>query len=165
MQQSAGTPLGDPPSLAGRRPPPCGRPRSRFFCEQLPEGVNLQVALGQEPLESGVLLLEASLSPQFGDSHAPVAASPAVEGVHGDAVVTAELADGLFTDLGLPEDVDDLRLAEPALAIESAPLPGRILPIPVVQFSGGRSLRLFVRFSVCMGPGQARDLTQSRKER
>ena len=30
-------------------------------------------------------------------------------------MVTAELADGLFADLGLPEDVDDLRLAEPAL--------------------------------------------------
>jgi hypothetical protein len=86
-----------------------------IFCEQLPEGVNLQVALGEEPLESGVLLLEASLPSQFGDSHAAVAASPAVEGVHGDAVVTAELADGLLADLGLPEDVDDLRLAEPTL--------------------------------------------------
>src|SRR5262249_31591344 len=104
-----------PPALAGRRPPPCGRPRSRFFCEQLPEGFNLQVALGQEPLESGVLLLEVSLPPQFGDYHAAGAASPAVEGIHGDAVVAAELADGRLAELGLPEDVDDLRLAEPAL--------------------------------------------------
>jgi hypothetical protein len=87
-----------------------------FFCEQLPEGVNLQVALGEEPLRSGVLLLEASLPSQFGDSHAAVAAPPAVEGVYGDAVVAAELADGLLADFGLPEDVDDLRLAEPALA-------------------------------------------------
>jgi hypothetical protein len=57
-----------------------------------------------------------SLPSQFGDSHAAGAASPAVEGVHGDAVVMAELADGLLAELGLPEDVDDLRLAEPALA-------------------------------------------------
>ena len=31
-------------------------------------------------------------------------------------MVAAQLADGLFADVGLPEDVDDLRLAEPALA-------------------------------------------------
>jgi hypothetical protein len=57
-----------------------------------------------------------SLPPQFGETHAAVAASPAVEGVHGGAVVTAELVDGLLADLSLPEEVDDLRLAEPALA-------------------------------------------------
>jgi hypothetical protein len=87
-----------------------------IFCEQIPECVNLQVALGHEPLESGVLLLDVTLPPQFGDSHAAVAASPAVQGVHGDAVVTAELADVRFAAVSLPEDVDDLRLAEPALA-------------------------------------------------
>src|SRR5262249_18170366 len=88
------------PALAGRRPPPCGRPTSRFSCEQLPEGVNLQIPLGQEPLESGVLLLKVSLPPQFWDPHAAVAASPAGEGVHGDAVVAAELPDGLLADVG-----------------------------------------------------------------
>src|SRR5262245_35377641 len=72
-----------------------------IFCEQLPEGINLQVALGQEPLDSSVLRLEVSQSPQFGDSQAAVAASPAVERVLGDAMVAAELADGRLADLGL----------------------------------------------------------------
>ena len=35
--------------------------------------------------------------------------------VQGDAVVAAELTDGLLADLGLPEAGDDRRLAEPAL--------------------------------------------------
>jgi hypothetical protein len=74
------------------------------------------VALGQEPLESGALLTEVSLSPQFEDSPAAVPASPAVGGAHGNAVVVTELADGLFADLGLPEDTDVLWLAGPALA-------------------------------------------------
>jgi hypothetical protein len=76
------------------------------------QGTHFQVALGEEPLESGVLPLEVSLSPQFGDTHAALAASPAVGGVHGDAMVAAELADSVLADVGLPEDVDDLRLAE-----------------------------------------------------
>jgi hypothetical protein len=107
-----------------------------IVCEQLPEGVDLQVPFGQEALQPGVLLLELPLPPHLWEAHVAVAAPPAIGGVLGDAVLAAEWADGLLTGIGLLEEVDDLWLAESTRAHRIRSLPGADSPIP-----GGPALR------------------------
>jgi hypothetical protein len=63
---------------------------------------------------------------------------PAVESVHKDAVVSAELADGFFADVGLPEDEEDLRLPEPALADRIRSLAWADSTISIGPVSGGQ---------------------------
>ena len=107
--------------------------------EQFLDDVYLQVALGQEPLQSGVLLFEFAQADGFVCGGVAEAGAPAVEAVFGDVVLAADFGDSLFAFLGLLQDGDDL-LVDKLVLLHSSILPfGGILTLQMVQFIGYRS--------------------------
>ena len=78
------------------------------FCQQLFERIDFEVALGQQPLEPGLFLLQLTEALGFRDAHPPELLAPAIEGGLGDAMCTANGADHLLTAFGLLHNLDDL---------------------------------------------------------
>ena len=89
--------------------------RRSFSPEHVADRVDLQVALGEQAFEAGVLGLGLAQAPDLGGRHLAVAALPAVEILLRDAIDTADL-DRRQIALGrLGQDVDDLGFGLPRL--------------------------------------------------
>ena len=73
-----------------------------------------QRLLGHQSFELGVLRLEQLQPVEFGDAQALVPSPPVVEGLFGDAVLTADI-EVVASRFGLAQDLDDLLLGEPFL--------------------------------------------------
>jgi hypothetical protein len=78
------------------------------------ERVHIQVGLGQQPLELGVLGFELARALGFSDLHAAELGAPLVKRRIAEATVAAQLLDW-HTGLDLLEEPDDLFLGESAL--------------------------------------------------
>jgi len=91
---------------------PASRPADRqpllLFLEDLFDDVYLQVALGQEPLETSVLFFEFADAGRFVCAHAAEVSAPAIEGVLRNVVLAADLGDRAIALLGLLQNGDDL---------------------------------------------------------
>src|SRR5689334_25180374 len=85
----------------GNAPQHAARRRSRFFCEQLFEGVDFQIAFSQQPLEPGMLFLELLEALNLVDGHPAIDFAPAIERMLGDTMGAADRRDGLLTFLRL----------------------------------------------------------------
>jgi hypothetical protein len=108
--------------------------------KELLDDVYLKVALGEQPFETSILLLEFTDAGRFIDVHAAEVTAPVVEDVLGYVVLTTDLGDGLVALLGLLQNGDDLLVDELAL-LHTSILPfGSILTSQLVQFLRDRSV-------------------------
>jgi len=102
------------------------------------------VGVGQEPLQTRVLLLELLQAPRLFNLHAAVLLAPAVVGLLGHAKLTGDLSGRQplgERDLSLAELVDDLLCGVPLAGYVYLLGWGPILALDLDRFEGGRSLK------------------------
>ncbi len=81
-----------------------------LYPENALQGVHIEVRLGQQPFELGVLAFELAQPPGVVHVHAAVLGTPLVEGGVAEAALAARLLDR-HAGLDLLEEPDDLFLA------------------------------------------------------
>ena len=92
--------------------PGSGRRPQLLFLKQFFDNVYLQVALGQEVLEAGILFFEISDAGRVRGIHAAKAGAPAIEGTLRNVVLAADLGDRAIALFGLLQEGDDLRVGK-----------------------------------------------------
>jgi hypothetical protein len=81
------------------------------FSYDLLEHVLVESEVSDEGFQPAVLVFEQAQAADFGDAHTSVLLLPAVEGLLGDAGLTADFQDGCAA-LDLPQSVSDLLVSE-----------------------------------------------------
>jgi hypothetical protein len=105
--------------------------RAHHFCRDLLHDLNLEVALGQELLQPGVLLLEAAKRLDVGGFELAVSLAPQVQRLLADAVLLRYFRYRRL--VGLAEDLDHLVFGESDLRMGSS-----LCREPSSQDSAGR---------------------------
>ncbi len=84
---------------------------SASFAQEAPV-LDLQVTLGEEALETGVLLLQLAQTRNCGDINAAILLAPFIDGGLRDTVAAAELAERRGAGFRFAHDLDDLLLGK-----------------------------------------------------
>jgi hypothetical protein len=77
-----------------------------IFCQGYLQRIDFQIALGEQPLEAGILPFQLSQPLGVWHGHATELLAPAVECLLADPVLTAQHTDGLLAMLGLVQHMN-----------------------------------------------------------
>jgi len=90
-----------------RAPPAAGPVPRSLFPQHHSDRVDLEIALGEQMLEAGVLGLELAQTADLGDLQVGVALAPAMESPFVDAASGVDRADRGARQIGLAQHLDD----------------------------------------------------------
>src|SRR3989442_1505149 len=141
----AHTPAGRTAGGSARSVPERGGPlRAPFFCVDLFQHLELELPVGEQPLQAGILALQPLEPDGLGLGEAAVLLAPPIEGVAGGTLTPDEARDRLPTQLLLAQQADDLLLVKSADPHRTPPLghPVAYVSYPLVRKTGGRPRRL-----------------------
>src|SRR5206468_9456459 len=121
-------------------PGPGGPLRAPFFCVDLFQHLELQLPIGEQPLQAGILAFQALEPDGLGLGETAVLLAPPIEGVAGNPITPDEARDRLPTQLLLAQQADDLLLVKSADPHRTSPLghPVANVSYPLVRKTGGR---------------------------
>src|SRR5947207_3174994 len=137
---AARTPGGRTGGASSRSVPGPGGPlRAPFFCVDLFQDLELELPIGEQPLQAGILALQALEPDGLGLGEAAVFLAPPIVRVAGDPVTPYETGDRLSAQFLLAQQADDLLFVKAADPHRNAPLghPVAYVAGPLGRKTGG----------------------------
>src|SRR5207249_10178430 len=124
-------------------PGPGGPLRAPFFCVDLFQHLELQLPIGEQPLQAGILAFQALEPDGLGLGETAVLLAPPIEGVAGNPIKPDEARDRLPTQLLLAQQADDLLFVKSADPHRTSPLghPVAYVSYPLVRKTGSTPAR------------------------